>query len=58
MFKEKTDKELKELLSAKRKSLRVFRFDIAGSKIKNIREGRNTRREIARVLTEINKRNL
>ncbi|MDP3725894.1 MAG: 50S ribosomal protein L29 [bacterium] len=55
-MKEKTDKELKETLEAKRKGLRLFRFGVSGSKIKNVKEGRNTRRDIARVLTEINMR--
>ncbi len=55
-IKEKKDKEMQELLGLKRKSLRLFRFGIAGSKIKNIKEGRNTRKDIARILTEINRR--
>lgn len=55
-MKEKTDEELKEMLELKRKNLRLFRFGIAGSKIKNVKEGRDTRKEIARILTEINER--
>lgn len=55
-IKEKTDKELKELLGVKQKSLRMFRFGISGSKIKNVKEGRDTRKTIARLLTEINER--
>ena len=55
-MKDKSDKELKEALEAKRKSLRLFRFGISGSKIKNVKEGRNARKEIARILTEINAR--
>ncbi len=53
-LKEKNDKELKELLASRRKALRLFRFGIAGSKTKNMEEGRNTRKDIARILTEIN----
>lgn len=52
----KTDKELADELVSKRKSLREFRFGMFGSKTKNVREGRNLKKEIARVLTEINKR--
>ena len=55
-IKEKKEKEIQELLGLKRKSLRLFRFGIAGSKIKNIKEGRNTRKDIARILTEIHER--
>ncbi len=55
-IKEKTDKELQELLGSKQKSLRLFRFGVSGSKIKNVKEGRNTRKDIARILTEINER--
>ena len=55
-MKEKSDKELKESLEAKRKDLRLFRFGVAGSKNKNVKEGRTLRRDIARILTEINSR--
>ena len=44
------------MLQEKRKSLRLFRFGISGSKTKNVKEGNNTRKEIARILTEINSR--
>lgn len=55
-MKEKTNKELQETLEAKQKALRLFRFEISGSKIKNVKEGRNIRKDIARILTEINAR--
>jgi ribosomal protein L29 len=51
----KTKNELEAILLEKRESLRKFRFDIAGSKVKNVKEGKNLRKEIARILTEINK---
>lgn len=47
----KTEKELKGLLVEKRESLRNFRFGIAGSKIRNVKEGRGLKKEIARILT-------
>lgn len=53
--KTKTEDLLKELVE-KREALRVFRFSAAGSRIRNTREGRGIRKEIARVLTELNKR--
>lgn len=51
-FKEKNESDLAKLLSEKREALRNFRFNIAGSKTRNIKEGRSLRKEIARILTE------
>ena len=53
-FKNKTEKELKTLLGEKRVALRNFRFSVAGSKIKNVKEGYVIRKDIARILTAIN----
>ena len=50
----KTEKELIQLLSEKREALRVFRFT-SGSKTKNIKEGQNLRKDIARIMTLLNK---
>lgn len=55
-LKNKNDKNLQEELSEKRESVRAFRFGIAGSKVRNVKEGRDTKRQIARVLTELNLR--
>ncbi|HEY4479625.1 MAG TPA: 50S ribosomal protein L29 [Candidatus Paceibacterota bacterium] len=52
----KNDKELEKELRARSESLREFRFGIAGSKLKNVREGRSIRKEIARIKTELNTR--
>ena len=51
--KGKTKEELKTLLGEKEKALQAFRFGIAGSKIKNVKEGRGLRRDIARILTAL-----
>jgi len=53
---EKTVPELENLLAEKREALRKFRFGIAGSKNRNVKEGKNLRKEIAQILTEIGKR--
>lgn len=53
-FKNKTEKELKALLGEKRVALRNFRFSVAGSKVKNVKEGYVIRKDIARILTAIN----
>jgi len=55
-FKKKTDQDLNRILSEKRAGLREFRFGLAGSKTKNVKKGRETRKDIARVLTELNNR--
>ena len=52
----KKDQDLSKLLSDKREGHKVFRFDINGTKTRNVKEGRLLRKDIARVLTEINKR--
>lgn len=49
----KTKEELKHLLVEKRKALHDFRFAFAGGKVKNVKEGKNARKDIARVLTAI-----
>ena len=55
-FKEKTEQELQKILTDKRKTLQEFRFNASGSKSRNVKEGRNLRRDIARILTELNKK--
>lgn len=53
-FKNKTKEEIEKLLSEKRLALKGFRFGIAGSKVKNMKEGGDLKREIARMITAIN----
>lgn len=57
-FKKYSVDDLKKELAEKREALRNFRFGEAGSRSRNVREGRNIRKEIARLLTEIRKREL
>jgi ribosomal protein L29 len=47
----KGKKELLGLAKDKRTALRNFRFGIAGSKVRNVKEGKNIKKEIARILT-------
>ena len=54
----KSVKELLQEIEQKREKLREFRFSVAGSKLRNVREGRNLRKDIARLLTEFNERGL
>lgn len=47
----KSKAELNTLLKQKRESLRKMRFDSGAGKLKNHRSIRNTKREIAKILT-------
>lgn len=53
-YKGKSADELKKLLGEKRAALEAFRFNISGSKVKNIKESKNIRHDVARILTELN----
>jgi ribosomal protein L29 len=48
---------LTEKLITLRESVRVIRFDKSGTKSKNVKELKNQKRQIARILTEMNKSN-
>jgi ribosomal protein L29 len=52
-FKGKNKKELVKLLSDKKDALRDFKLGNSRSKTKNVKEGRNIRKDIARIMTEI-----
>ena len=52
----KSNKELNTLLSEKRQALSGFRFQVSGSNARNVKEGRAVRKEIAQILTVINKK--
>ena len=55
-IKTQSTEELLRTVAEKREALRVFRFGGAGSRVRNVREGRNVRREIAQILTEVQAR--
>jgi ribosomal protein L29 len=50
-FTNKTEKELQVLLNEKGLALRAFRFNVAGSNVRNVKEGRTLRKDIARIKT-------
>lgn len=52
-IKNKPIKDLMKLIHEKQESLKDFRFGSAGAKVKNVKEGRNLRKDIARIMTEI-----
>jgi len=50
-LRKKTKPELQKLLREKREKLRDLRFNLAGGKLKNVREIRAIKKDIARILT-------
>lgn len=57
-FKKYSIEDLHKEIADKREALRAFRFGSEGSRTRNVREGRNVRKDIARMLTEIKARTL
>lgn len=57
-FADKSTEELHKELREKRESVRQFRFAVAGSQKSNANEVREERRDIARILTELRKREI
>ena len=57
-FSKQSNDELLKLITDKREALRVFRFGGAGSRTRNVREGRTLRKEIAQAMTELRAREL
>lgn len=51
----KETKDLHKQLREKRDALKEFRFGVSGSKIKNVKEAQGLRKDIARILTTLNK---
>lgn len=55
-LKNKTEKELKKALDGAREGVRKFRFSMSGSNTRSVKEGRQHRKEVAQILTELNNR--
>lgn len=54
-YKDKSQKDLLKALYEQREVLQKFNFGMAGSKTRNVKEGRLARKEVARIMTELNK---
>jgi ribosomal protein L29 len=54
----KTVEHLKKEVSDMQEKLRTIRFGGAGSRSRNVKEGRNIRRDVARALTELRAREI
>jgi len=57
-LREKTTKELHQLLKELREKIVKLRFDMASGKVKNIRELRFIKKDITRILTILKEREL
>ena len=57
-FTKKSEKDLQKMLKEKREELREYRFNTAGSQTRDVKAQRNVKKEIARILTELNGRRL
>lgn len=55
-LRQKTDKELRDLLLEQRESLRKLRFKASERQLKNVREIRQVRRNLAQIMTVIQER--
>lgn len=53
-LKQKPKKELQKLLQSNQDKLRQLRFDLASGKVKNVREIRLVKKNIARIMTILN----
>ncbi|MCX6747358.1 MAG: 50S ribosomal protein L29 [Candidatus Nomurabacteria bacterium] len=56
-LKEETVDGLKEKLAKLAENLRVLRFNAQGSKSKNVKEQSSIKKNIAKILTQLNKNN-
>ena len=48
---QRSKEELQKILQESRERLRVLRFDLVSGKVKNVREIRKIKKDIARILT-------
>ncbi len=55
-LREKNIEELKKLLAEKREAVRKLRFDIASKHITKVRDIRNAKKDVAKILTLINEK--
>lgn len=57
-FRQKDKPELQKLLQENRERLRQLRFDLVAGKVKNVREIRKIKKDIARILTVLREQEL
>jgi len=52
-LRQKTDKELAELVASLREQLRHFRFEVSAEAVKDVRDIREAKKTLARALTVV-----
>jgi len=52
----KSDADIVKDIRERKEALRQFRFDLAGSKTRNVKLGQKLRKEVAALMTEANSR--
>jgi ribosomal protein L29 len=55
-LKNKTIADIEAMMKDKKMELQAFRFGTAGSTSKNVKAGKGLKKDIARMLTEVNAR--
>lgn len=55
-IQKKSEKDLQKLVGEKREELRTLRFQAAGSGMRDVKAMRNTKKDVARALTELTAR--
>jgi len=55
-LRKKSETELQKILRQKREKLQKLRFDLAAGKLKNFQEIKQTKKDIARILTVLNEK--
>ncbi len=55
-LKKKSDTDIAKEIRERKESLRQFRFDLSGSKTRNVKLGVKLRKEVAQLMTEANSR--
>lgn len=56
-LRQKSTGEMQKMLQSKRERLRQLNFDLASGKVKNVREVRKIKKDIARILTLLCQKN-
>jgi len=50
----KSNEDLKKMVAEKKEKIRSLKFDLIAGKVKNVKEIKNVKKEISRILTLIN----
>lgn len=54
-YKDNSEKDLLKALYEQREAVHKFNFGVAGSNTRNVKSGRLAKKEIARIMTELNR---